>query len=324
MVKKLLTTPKTADFILKLLIKEDPFSERTGDLQEIYPSQFKDQGLTRARLWYAFQTIFILLFYFKTQTEWGVIMFKNYLKMALRNFKRKKVFSFISVVGLTVGMTVSILIFLLVQYERSYDIFHQNNETIYRVADEDYSTTSANLGQALKQDFPEIKHVARVVKLSGFLQNEKGYFSGTNIQCVDTDFFHIFSYPLMTGPSPNPLEQPFQVLVTQKLATRLFGNKDPVGQTINYNNRFDFVVKGVLQNIPENSHMKFDMLASMLTYKALLGAEYEHFLSRWGSHDFWTYIQLQDNINPAQLEEKFPKFETQHKDLEKMDLFQKS
>ena len=321
MDKRILTTPKTADFILKLFIKEDPFSERTGDLQEIFPVQVRECGLTRARIWYMFQILFILLSFFKTQTEWGVIMFRNYLKVALRNFRRQKVFSFINVVGLSVGMTVSILIFLLVRYERSYDTFHKNAATLYRVVDEDYSTTSANLGQALKQEFPEIKHTARVVKLGGFLRNEKGYFSGTDIQCVDPDFFNIFSYPLMTGILPNPLEQPFQVLITQELAVRLFGNNDPVGQTLNYNNRFDFSVQGVLQNIPENSHMKFDMLVSMLTYKALLGPDYEYFLDRWGSHDYWTYIRLQDNINSKQLEDKFPQFETQYKDQEKMDLF---
>ncbi len=156
MDKKLLTTPKTANFILKLFIKEDPFSERTGDLQEIFPSLVKERGLTRARLWYMFQILFILFSFFKTQTEWGVIMFRNYLKVALRNFRRQKVFSFINVVGLFVGMTVSILIFLLVRYERSYDTFHKNAATLYRVVDEDYSTTSANLGQALKQEFSQI------------------------------------------------------------------------------------------------------------------------------------------------------------------------
>jgi putative ABC transport system permease protein len=262
-----------------------------------------------------------LFSFFKTQTEWGVIMFKNYLKVALRNFRRQKVFSSINVVGLSVGMTVSILIFLLIRYERSYDTFHQNTDTIYRVADDDYSTTAANLAQALKQEFPEIKHAARVVKLGGFLQNERGYFNETEIQCVDPEFFNIFSYPLATGNLPEPLEQPFQVLITQELAAKLFGNNDPVDQTVNYNNRFDFIVKGVLQNIPENTHMKFDMLASMLTYRALLGPDYEHFLNRWGSHDFWTYIQLQDNVNTAQLEDKFPQFETKYKDLEKMDIF---
>jgi putative ABC transport system permease protein len=321
MDKKLPTTPKTANFILKLFIKEEPFSERTGDLQEIFPSQVKECGLTRARLWYTFQILFILFSFFKTQTEWGVIMFKNYLKVALRNFRRQKVFSSINVVGLSVGMTVSILIFLLIRYERSYDTFHQNTDTIYRVADDDYSTTAANLAQALKQEFPEIKHAARVVKLGGFLQNERGYFNETEIQCVDPEFFNIFSYPLATGNLPEPLEQPFQVLITQELAAKLFGNNDPVDQTVNYNNRFDFIVKGVLQNIPENTHMKFDMLASMLTYRALLGPDYEHFLNRWGSHDFWTYIQLQDNVNTAQLEDKFPQFETKYKDLEKMDIF---
>ena len=185
MDKKSLKTPKTADFILKLFIKEDPFSERTGDLLEIYPLVVRDRGLTRARLWYVFQILLLILFYFKIQTEWGGIMFRNYLKVALRNFRRQKIFSFINVVGLSVGMTVSILIFLLVRYERSYDTFHPNADTIYRIADENYSTTAANLGQALKQEFPEIKHAARVVKLGGFLRNEKGFFNETEIQCVD-------------------------------------------------------------------------------------------------------------------------------------------
>ncbi|MCJ7583044.1 MAG: ABC transporter permease, partial [Candidatus Aminicenantes bacterium] len=209
----------------------------------------------------------------------------------------------------------------LVRYERSYDAFFDDAERIYRVADDDYSRTAANLSQALKQEFPEIKYAARVVKINGFLRNDKGLFHETEIQCVDPEFFNIFSYPLFTGLRPDPLDQPFQVLITVKTAARLFGQIDPVGQTLNYNNLFDFVVTGVLKDIPENTHMKFDMLTSMLTYKALLGPEYENFLSRWGSNDFWTYLQLQDNVSPAQMENKVPQFEEKYKDREKLNLF---
>lgn len=314
------TPPKAVDCILKLFIKTDPLSEWTGDLQELYPTQVRERGLTKAKIWYFFQILLIVFSYLKTQTEGGLMMFKNYLKVALRNFRRQKIYSFINVVGLSVGMTVAILIFLLVRYERSYDTFHANVDTIYRVADAEYTMTAANLGQALKQEFPEVKHATRVVKLGGFLHNEKGFFKDTRIQCVDPEFFEIFSYPLVTGNLPDPLDEPFQILIKQELATRLFGSEDPIDQTINYNNRFDFLVTGVLQDIPENTHMKFDMLVSMLTFKALLGPKREYFLNRWGSKDFWTYIRLEDNVNPAQLEEKFPQFEKKYQDKEKMNL----
>ena len=313
--------PKAANFLLKLFIKDDPFSERSGDLLEIFTVQVKEVGVYRARIWYSFQVLLMLFSYFKSQIEWGIIMFNNYFKVALRNFKRQKVFSFINVLGLTVGMTVAILIFLLVRYERSYDSFHLNAENIYRVADDDYSKTAANLASALKTEFPEIKYAARVVNVEGFLRNEEGVNNQAKIMCVDTEFFHLFSYPMVSNRPFRPIEEPFQLLITERTAERLFGQIDPVGQTLNYGNRFDFVVIGILKDIPENTHMKFDMLTSMLTYKALLGSQYEHFLNRWGSHDFWTYIQLQDNVNQTQMEEKFPQFEEMYKDIEELKLF---
>lgn len=320
MSKNKLAAPKTLDRILKLLVKNDPRSEWTGDLQEIFPAQVEERGLIKARIWYSFQILKVLLSYLITQTTWGLIMFKNYLKVAFRNIKRQKIYSLINIVGLSIGITVSILVFLLVRYERSYDSFHQNVDTIYRVTDEGLTMTAANLSRALKQEFPEIKYSARVVKIGGFFRNEKGFFTEIGINCVDPEFFSIFHYPLVTGDFPDPLVEPFQVLITQKLATRLFGSENPINQTINYSNRFDIIVAGVLQDIPKNTHMKFDMLASMLTFKAALGPKLEYFLNRWGSHDFWTYIRLQDNVNPVQLQDKFPQFEKKYQDKDKMDL----
>ena len=102
------------------------------------------------------------------------------------------------------------------------------------------------------------------------------------------------------------MEEPFSLLLTEQVAEKCFGSQDPIGQTINLNNKYDFVVRGVLQNIPENSHMKLGCLTPMNTLQALLGKKY---LNRWGSHDFWTYIQISDNVRSVQLERKFSQLE---------------
>jgi len=310
-----------AGIVFKVLLAEEAYKERAGDIEEIYSSIYNERGALSAKLWLLWEVIKAIPAFIKESVYWRSVMFQNYLKVALRNIKRQKVFSFINIVGLSIGLTVSILIFLLVRYERTYDSFQQNIDTLFRVADADYSTTAANLGQALKQEFPEIKHTARVVRRGGFLRNERGFFNNIDILCVDPEFFNMFGYPLENGNFPEPLDQPFQALITRRLSKILFGDEDPVGRTINYNDRFDLSVQGILRNIPENTHMKFDILVSMLTYKAILGPELEYFLNRWGSNDFWTYIQLHNSVDPFQLEKKFPQFEEKYKDQEKLDIF---
>jgi len=233
-------------------------------------------------------------------------MFKNYLKIALRNMVRNKIFSLINIAGLAIGMTLSILLFLFVRYEYSYDKYHPNADKIYRVADGEYSKTAANLAGALKQEFPEVKYAARVFKREVFFRYKQNFINDIEIHFVDPEFFKIFNFPLISGFLPDPMEEPFSLLLTEQVAEKCFGSQDPIGQTINLNNKYDFVVRGVLQNIPENSHMKLGCLTPMNTLQALLGKKY---LNRWGSHDFWTYIQISDNVRSVQLERKFSQLE---------------
>ena len=170
MDKKSPATPKTADFILKLFIQNDTLSEWTGDLQEIFPSQVRERGLTKARIWYFFQILFILLSYLKTQSEWGLIMFKNYLKVALRVIKRHKGYSLINIIGLSIGMACCIFILLWIQDELSYDKFHENADEIGRVITHQQSedgTQSAALSppplaEYLVSGYPEIVNATRL------------------------------------------------------------------------------------------------------------------------------------------------------------------
>ncbi|MGD8536202.1 MAG: ABC transporter permease [Candidatus Aminicenantes bacterium] len=221
-------------------------------------------------------------------------MFRNYLKIALRNIKRHKGYSFINIVGLAVGMACCILILLWVQDELSYDRFHKNADDIYRVLQDinfaDHSTTWAitqgPLGPSLKEDFPEIIDATRITG-RGFrlTYNEKSYDEGVSM--ADGSILKMFTFPLVKGDPATALSDPFSIVLTEELAEKYFGDDDPIGKTIKADNKWDFQVTGVMKNVPHNSHLQFDFLIPFI-----FGRELNYTVDRWGNSQFRTYVQL--------------------------------
>lgn len=245
-------------------------------------------------------------------------MIINYIKVAIRNFSRQKIYSFINIAGLALGMGLFILIFLYIQTELSYDRFNEKADRIYRVAEEssqDGRTVShANIfpiiAPNLVKEFPEILSAVRfekdprvLVSLNGdkFIENRFFY--------ADSSFFDIFSFPLIKGNPETALNDPYSLLLTEKTAKKYFGDKDPLGQTLNINNEYDYIITGVLKNIPPNSHIKFDFLSSIST----LEAQDQNYGKIWGSMSAYTYILLAPGSSPQEVEEKFPDFIRKHR-----------
>jgi len=225
-------------------------------------------------------------------------MFKNYLKIALRNIKRHKGYSLINIVGLAVGMACCILILLWVQDELSYDRFHENADDIYRVIQDinftDHSTTWAitqgPLGPSLKEDYPEIINAVRITG-RGFrlAYNEKSYDEGVGM--ADGSIFEMFTFPLVKGDAATALSDPLSIVLTEEMAAKYFGDEDPIGKTIKADNQWDFQVTGVMKNIPSNSHLQFDFLIPFI-----FGRELNYTVDRWGNSQFRTYVQIQTGI----------------------------
>ena len=230
-------------------------------------------------------------------------MLNNYLKIALRNLLRQKAFSFINISGLAIGMACSILILLWVQDELSYDRFHEKGDNIYRVisslADLDVhaAVTSSPMAHAMMTEIPEVRNAVRVSSHHGdLLQVGDRVFEEKEILYVDSTFLKVFSFPLVAGNPETALYNPEGILITEEMATKYFGDEDPLGKTIRKNQKDDFTVTGVLANVPENSHLQFDFLQPM-SFLARTNADLKE--NHWDNFNFFTYVELNETADAS-------------------------
>jgi putative ABC transport system permease protein len=223
-------------------------------------------------------------------------MFKNYLKVAFRNIRRNKLFSAINILGLAVGMACSIFILLWVQHERSYDKFHKNGANIYRLTVEvsglKASLAVAPIAKAMRNEIPEVKNTVMLARQGGLFQFGDRKFDEQKVYFVDSTFLDIFTFPLIKGDKKTALSNPTNILITEKMAKKYFGNEDPMGKILQRNNSDQFTVAGILADIPANSHLQFDMILPMRFY----ARNNNDFLKEvWDNYNYYTYVQLSDN-----------------------------
>ena len=301
-------TPRRA---LNLLLKFMDLEEQenfSNYVDSVFRELFLAKGQRAARIWFWSQFTRSLPKLVKISIEGNFIMIKNYLKTALRNIKRRKIYSFINITGLAVGMAAATLILLWVQDELSYDRFHKKADRIYRICTRiklgdtliDQTQTPAILPITLKNDFPEIEQTVML----GFPINTSGQykdkiFMESSILPADSTFFDVFSFKLIMGDEKNALNKPATIVITEATAQRYFGDEDPIGKVITLADEYELSVTGVIENIPRNSHFHFDMLLSMVTLPGSKNTD-------WTSNDFRTYIVLQEGFPVDQFESKLP------------------
>ena len=250
-------------------------------------------------------------------------MIKNYLKIALRNLARYKQMTLINVLGLSVGMAACIIMLLFVQYELSYDRYHEKADRIYRISREFHDSegeTNLHLGHLappfkpfLDEDFSDvIEASARLLQHNPLISYAEG-----DVQIVEQDFFFaepevfdIFTFPLLEGDPATALSEPNTVVITESAAQKYFGHENPMGKTLNYEQQVDMKVTGVVQDVPENSHFHFSLLASFATVENFLGEE--AMMNSWGSNNYSTFVLLPEGYNPSDLEAQFPDFIDRH------------
>ena len=235
-------------------------------------------------------------------------MIKNYLKTAVRNYFKHKGYTFINILGLAIGMAACFLILLFVRNELSYDGYHQNSDRIYRVAMAarwggryfDIAVVPAATAKAMVTDFPEVEDAVRFRQRGDYIvQYTDKSFHEENIVFTDTTFFKLFSIPLLHGDADSALTEPYSIVLSRKAAQKYFRDEDPLGKTLKLNNRYDYKVTGVFEEIPDNTHFHFDILLSMESLE-------ESRDPSWGSQNFQTYILLRQEADPSVLESKFP------------------
>ncbi|MGD2090646.1 MAG: ABC transporter permease [Candidatus Aminicenantes bacterium] len=247
-------------------------------------------------------------------------MFKNYLKIAFRNIKNHKGYSFINIAGLAIGMACCILMVVYISFELSFDRYHENADRIYRLCrhaniggtDIISGGSNATAAAALRDSFPEVVNAVRfgstnqpVVKYQ-----DKQFFESRLFYADDT-VFDIFSWQMIKGNPGTALKAPYSIVLTEDIAKKYFGDKEALGKILKFNNKENYTVTGVIKNIPVNSHFLFNGLLSFKTLYAR-GKTVSHLLTDWLSYNYFTYVLLQKGVNYRDLEKKFPAFLEKH------------
>ncbi len=314
--------PKLAEWLLKRFLLVDECHEKLGDFEEGYHIKAIEKGKHKAFVWYWLQLIMTIPVFVKNLVYWRSAMLKNHLKLAFRIIKKHKGHSLINIFALAVGFACCILILLYIHYELNYDKFHKNYPDIYRIlkkrpGEKFDNSTSSRLAPALKENFPEVLAATRVNKIEGVINFDGKSLLEDRIFFVDQGFLDVFTFPVIAGNPESALDDPFSVLITEDMAEKYFGNKDPLGQTISISdenrfdkfltssNRHDYKVTGILKNVPQNSHIKFDFLASFSSMEALRGKSY---MNRWDAYLDRTYVLLSEYCNPDELEQKVEQY----------------
>ncbi|MDP3150641.1 MAG: ABC transporter permease [Ignavibacteria bacterium] len=221
-------------------------------------------------------------------------MFKNYLTITLRNIKKHKGYSFINIAGLAIGVAVCLLILLFVQDELSYDRFHENSNRIFRVAIDakvgevsaEAAGSSAPLAETLIREIPEVESAVRLRNYGFpvFYYKDK-VFSEERVIWADSTLFNVFTLPFLKGDPKTALNNVNAIVITESMAKKYFGDEEPMGKVINSDKRSDFVVTGVIKDIPTNSHLHFDFVESLARYR-------DSRSPIWFQNNWYTYVLL--------------------------------
>lgn len=249
-------------------------------------------------------------------------MVKNYLKIAWRNLLKHKSHSAINIVGLAVGMACFLLILFYVKDESSYDKFHKDYESIYRVTEVNYSDGGENMlanafsaiGPALEADFPEIESFVRFhVTEMPVANGPERSFTEPLFAYADSTLWNVMDFELLQGDEKTALSNPFSIVLTQSMAIKYFSREDVIGEVLKVDDSYTYQVTGVVADVPRNSHIKFDFLASFISLRQVEGG---WMFNNWYWPPMYTYVKIPPGSNVGNIEAKFPDMVT--KNLGKM------
>ncbi len=306
-------TPRIPIIILKLMTPEFDLEPYLMDLRKSYNDLLHEKGKAAAYFWIWTQIIRSLPGLFSAGMYRNGMMFRNHFKIFLRNFRKRKAYYFINISGLTVGMASCMLIFMFIRDETGYDKYHKNAANIYRVTlservnGTNYQYAGVPFGaiKAFEDQIPEIIAVARMMFGEGVATVDDRAFEVEGILYTDPEFLEIFSYEFIQGNRKSALNEPGSAVITESVALMFFGEKDPVGKVITLDSDGDIVVKGVIKDVPHNSHFSFNIVLNNTGFRQ----RREGVFKSWKGIAGWAYILVEDGTDPFKLNQKFKMIE---------------
>lgn len=241
-------------------------------------------------------------------------MFRNYLKTAWRNLLKNKTFSAINILGLSIGIAAFLLIVNYLRFEYSFDDFNANKDRIYRMPmmisekggkPQTFAFTYPALAPAMKKDFPEVEEAVRFRRRWGVVRHgDRKFVENGMVYYVDPAIFRVFTLAFESGSAATAFTQLNDAVITHSTAEKYFGNENPLGKALHYENE-DYVVTAVLEDVPANSHLQFNILLNYNKYIQLTDGAAN---TSWGWSDFYTYLLLKPGTNAKALQAKMPDF----------------
>jgi len=243
-------------------------------------------------------------------------MFSNYIKIAWRNIVGNPLFSAINIIGLAIGLACCIIITLFVRYELSYDKHWNDAERTYRVTRDffgnnlELAAVAPPIAPLMKEDFAEVEDIVRILDTGGItLARGDIRTREEGLVVADPNIFEFFDLEFVTGNPESALANPTNIVMTERAAARYFGTEDPIGQTLLLMDQADVTVTAIIKDLPDNTHMAFEIIGSMAAVPLMMGADE---LESWGSNNYYTYVRLPAGYDPADLEAQFNDFLVRH------------
>lgn len=244
-------------------------------------------------------------------------MISNYLLTAFRNIIKTRQFSLINVLGLSIGMTACLVILHYVSFERSYDKFHKNSERIYRLRYERYSEDGESVRFAsccppvalrIRKLLPEVELVARIFRYPASVSCYEKKFIEERLFFAEPDFFRLFNFKFLEGDPVKGISAPYTAFISVSTARKYFGEDNPIGKSIKLDNKTEYQITGVFEDIPGNSHIKFDIVLPWANLLDILGRDYD---DSWGDSGAYTYILFKKGVNIAEFQKKLDRIADQ-------------
>ncbi len=246
-------------------------------------------------------------------------MLRNFFKIAIRSFIRRKSFTWINIIGLAIGMAASILIAMWVYDEITYDTFHQDAERIHRLERDIFyqgnqvivPVTGARYAYTMKEEIPGIEDVCRLYPITLSLKDRTDVFHTERVFYADSSFFKVFSFTLKQGNPDKALTEPYSILLNEKAAKKYFGSKNPMNEKIELDwngETHHYIVRGVFDEPEGNSHLNFEMVASFNTLEPLRRNQFRNWLNNY----LYTYVKLDEHTTAAQAEENLVPFASKY------------